>query len=262
MTDILMRIAAAKRLEVEARRIELPLERLQRRLNESPLPEAHRFASVLSSSEQINIIAEIKKGSPSQGIMVEDFDAGSLAKSYRAGGAAALSVLTDHDFFYGSFENLVVARKQSGLPVLCKDFILDPYQLYHARYHSADAALLIVRLHSARSLQQLIQTGTELGMDLLVETRSEDEVSMAIDSGAQIVGVNNRDLSDFSIDLAISERLARSIPDSVTKVTESGIFEPAHIVRLRNAGYHCFLIGQALVQAKDPVALIESLRSA
>lgn len=262
MTDILTKIAAAKRLEVEALKIDLPLDRLQQQLGESPPPDEHRFAAALADRTKVNIIAEIKKGSPSQGIMVEDFDAGTLAENYRAGGAAALSVLTDHDFFYGSFENLVTARTRSGLPVLCKDFILDPYQLYYARHRGADAALLIVRLHTVRDLQDLIKTGHDLGLDLLVETRNEDEIAMAVDCGAKIIGVNNRNLADFTVDLAVSEHLAEVIPDSVTKVTESGLFEPGHIVRLRDAGYHCFLIGQALVQSKDPAALIESLRLA
>jgi len=262
MTDILDKITTAKRLEVEQSKIELPIEKLRRDVDALPSREARRFEKALADTSRVNIIAELKKGSPSQGIMVEEFEPRSLAVRYREGGAAALSVLTDRKFFFGSFENLSSAREAAVLPVLCKDFILDPYQLLLARYHGADAVLLIARLHSDATLRGLIAGAHELGLDCLVETHAADEVSLALDCGARIIGVNNRNLADFSIDLAVSERLAEFIPTDVIKVTESGLSRPEHIARLKRAGFNCFLIGQALVQAEDPVALLKSIRSA
>jgi len=262
VTDILDKITTAKRLEVEQYKIELPIEKLRRHLDAGPEREPHLFEKALSDRSRINIIAELKKGSPSKGIMVEDFDPEDLARKYADGGAAALSVLTDHRFFFGSFENLTLAREAAQLPVLSKDFILDAYQILFARYHGADAVLLIARLHSAGNLKSLLECAQNMGMDCLVETHTPDEVNLAVDCGAGIIGVNNRNLADFSIDLSISEKLAELIPQDATMVTESGLSKPADISRLRKAGYNCFLIGQALVQADDPATLLKSLRSA
>ena len=257
--NILKEIAAAKRLEIERLKAELPVESLQRQL---PDHTAGTFRRALEGETETKIIAELKKGSPSRGIMVENFDPAALAAKYRDGGAVALSVLTERKYFYGRTEYLKEAAEASSLPVLCKDFILEPYQLYYARYSGADAVLLIVRLHSSGMLTELIKTASDLGLDCLVETHDSDEVKMAVDCGADIIGVNNRNLDDFSISLETSERLASLIPDNAIRVSESGIGTPDDIVRLRDSGYTRFLIGEALMTADDPVRLLQSLRTA
>ena len=257
--NILQEIAAAKRLEIERLKAELPLQSLQRQLPDHP---AGVFRRALAGGTETKIIAELKKGSPSKGIMVENFDLAALAARYRVGGAAALSVLTERNYFFGRAEYLKEAAEASSLPVLCKDFIIEPYQLYYARYSGADAVLLIVRLHRASMLTELINTASDLGLDCLVETHEGDEVKMAVDCGADIIGVNNRNLDDFSVSLKTSERLASLIPDSVIRVSESGIGTPDDIVRLRDSGYTRFLVGEALMTADDPVRLLQSLRTA
>ena len=259
MSDILQEIAANKRLEIEALKIMLPITTLEREVGPK---RKHTFRQALEDPSSIQIIAEMKKGSPSRGLIAPDFDPITLADNYQRGGAAALSILTESKYFYGRYEYIAPVAKSTGLPVLCKDFVVDPYQLFHAAYIGAAAVLLIIRLHSVPALRELIDLAEQLGLDCLVETHNEEEVAIALDIGAAIIGVNNRNLSDFSVDLAVSERLASLIPDSIIKVSESGIFEAADIVRLRQVGYTRFLIGEALVRAADPVGLLQTLRSA
>lgn len=255
--NILDKIALNKRAEVDQLMIEMPIEQVKDRLRDVPTIS---FKTALSNPDSINIIAELKKGSPSKGIMKPDFDPGALAAAYRDGGAAALSILTDSRFFYGSFENIALARHETSLPILCKDFILDPYQVYYARLMGADAVLLIVRLLGEMKLTRLLAVAAEIGMDCLVEVHDEKELQIAISAGADIVGVNNRNLSDFSVSLELSERLAAKIPPKVVKVAESGILDRGHVERLQASGYNNFLIGEALVTADDPTALLNSLR--
>lgn len=259
MRDILQEIAANKRLEIEALKIKLPITKLEREIG-SRLPNSFKLA--LDDPSAVHIIAEMKKGSPSRGLIAPNFDPITLADQYKEGGAAALSILTESKYFYGRYEYIAPAAESTGLPVLCKDFVVDPYQLFHAVYIGAAAVLLIIRLHSIQALRELIDLAEQLGLDCLVETHNEEEIAIALEIGANIIGVNNRDLSDFSVDLAVSERLARLIPAEIIKVSESGIFEAADIVRLRECGYTRFLIGEALVRADDPVRLLQTLRSA
>ena len=258
MTDILHKIAADKRREIEVLKEQLPLGKIMR---EIPDRTPFRLAAALSDSSAISIIAELKKGSPSLGVIAADFDPVELADKYLKGGAAALSILTEKNYFYGSYDHVAPAAETTGLPILCKDFVVDPYQLYHARYIGADAVLLIVRLHGRESLFEMITLAETLGLDCLVEVHDENETEIAVETGARILGVNNRNLADFTIDLATSERLANLIPDDVIAVSESGIFEPADIARLKQAGYTRFLIGEALVKASDPVLLLKTLRA-
>lgn len=259
MRDILEEIAANKRLEVEALKLRLPITTLERKMDPGP---GHVFRAALEDPSSIKIIAEMKKGSPSRGLIAPDFDPVALADNYQKGGAAALSILTESKYFFGNYKFVAPAAESTGLPVLCKDFVVDPYQLFHAVYIGASAVLLIVRLHSFDALRELLTLGDHLGLDCLVETHNEDEVEIALEVGASIIGVNNRNLSDFSVDLEVSERLARLIPDGVIKVSESGIFDAADIARLREVGYTRFLIGEALVRAADPVGLLQRLRLA
>ncbi len=154
-----------------------------------------------------------------------------------------------------------MAKRESGLPVLCKDFVIDPYQLHYAKMMNADAILLIVRLQNESGLSSLIKRATDLNLDCLVEVHDEGEVDIALKAGADIIGINNRNLADFSIDLGNSERLAKKIPDHVIKVSESGIFSRTEIDRLAASGFSCFLVGEALVTAADPAELIRLMRA-
>ncbi len=257
MADILRKIVADKRVEIEALKVDRPLETFR----DSLVADAGRdFRAAIARPDRVDIIAEIKRGSPSRGILSEDFNPMILAQRYRDGGAAALSVLTEQKYFFGRHEFLELAGKQAELPVLCKDFIFDPYQIYYARLMKADAVLLIVRLLPPDSLREFIEIARTIGLAALVETHNREEVQIAIDCGAEIIGVNNRDLADFTVRLETCEQLAAIIPENVVKVAESGIFTREHIERLGQSGFSSFLIGEALVRADDPVALLKELR--
>ena len=258
LNSILEKIIVNKRLEIEELKIEWPLQSLKERFPDRP---NGLFRKAVENRSGVNIIAEIKKGSPSKGILLADFDPVSLANQYRNGGAAALSVLTERKHFFGRVEYLELARHESGLPVLCKDFFIDPFQLHYARAMHADAVLLIVRLLTIESLCDYLRLADEIGLDCLVEVHDENELEIALDAGAEIIGVNNRNLEDFSVTLETSERLGKLMPKDVIRVAESGIFKVEDIVRLQKAGYNNFLIGEALVKAKVPAALIRSLRN-
>jgi len=254
---ILEKIAATRRAEIETLKQTQPLEDFIDVLEALPPP---RFKAALSTAEGINIIAEIKKASPSKGVLSEDFDAARLARLYRDGGAAAISVLTETAHFQGNFEYLQTAREVSGLPVLCKDFVVDRYQVFHAKHQGADAILLIVALHSRSALARHLRVARQVGLDCLVEAHSESELEIAIEAGAEIVGVNNRDLGDFSVSLDVSEQLAGRIPREVISVSESGISAYADVVRLQRSGYRNFLVGEAIMTSPDPVATLKELR--
>lgn len=256
--NILEKIAINKRMEIEELKINFPLEQIQKEL---PATEPHRFKRVLEASNTISIIAEIKKGSPSRGIISEDFDPLRLAELYCDGGAAALSVLTESKFFYGDYNYIRQIKKQFDIPVLCKDFILDPYQVYHAKWLGADAILLIIRLLTKEMLSRLYETAMNIGIDVLVETHDEHEVQTALDNDVDIIGVNNRNLETFDVDIQTAVKLSGLIPDSKIKVAESGIFSKEDVRVLREAGYSSLLIGEALVKAEKPDELIRELRS-
>ena len=259
MSTILERIAEQKREEVEALMLDLPLDDIVANL---PEKGRFRFREALGDTSKTNIFAEIKKGSPSKGIIREDFDPAVLARQYRDGGASALSVLTEETYFFGRFEYLQTASQESGLPVLCKDFLIDPYQVYHARYMGADAVLLIVRLLSRRRLTDFLVLAEDVGLDALVEVHDENELEIASDCGARIIGVNNRNLDTFQVDINTCRRLANQIPEDVIRVAESGIFTRNDIEMLTNDGYNSFLIGEALMTSNDPVELLNTLRGA
>jgi len=209
----------------------------------------------------LSAIAEIKRSAPSSGALRPGADAGALAAAYAAAGARALSVLTEPDFFGGRLQDIVAARDAAPLPVLRKDFVVDPYQIAEARAAGADAVLLIVAVLGART-REFLAHAAAAGLDALVEVHDEAELRLALDAGAAIVGVNNRNLADLSIDLATTERLAPLMPDGVTLVAESGIAAPADARRMRAAGAAAILVGSALMRSDDPGAALTALLAA
>ena len=253
---ILERIVAATTALTAQRRAELPLAGLARLAAAQPAPRD--FLAALRQPG-ISVIAEIKRASPSKGLLRADLDPAALAAVYAAHGAAAISVLTEPNCFQGSLADLAAARAAVTLPLLRKDFIVDPYQVYEARAHGADAFLLIVAALSSPALADLIELGRELGLTALVEVHDEAEVALALAAGAPVVGVNNRNLADFSVDLATTPRLRPLIPPAIPVVGESGIHSAADLARLAAAGVDAVLIGEALVTSADPGARLREL---
>jgi indole-3-glycerol phosphate synthase len=209
----------------------------------------------------VNIIAEIKSASPSAGDIVADPDAEAIARDYASGGAAAISIVTEPEFFRGSHEWIALARNASGLPVVMKDFVVEPSQVMRGIASGADAVLLLASLLDARQLTDFIGLLDAYGCDALVEVHDEAELERALKAEARIIGVNNRDLKSFRVDLATSERLARSMPEGVLRVAESGIRGREDVQRLRAAGFDAFLVGESLLRQSDRVAAVGALRS-
>jgi indole-3-glycerol phosphate synthase len=252
--DILARIVARKREEL--REATVPLTDL-RRLAETRTD--HRdFATALRSKHPA-VISEIKKASPSKGVLVEDFRPADLALKYQQGGAVALSVLTDKDFFQGSLADLRSARAATTLPVIRKDFTISEYHVYEAAAAGADAILLIVAILDEAELRAFRELAKTCGMAALVEAHNASEVDTAVRSGAEIIGINNRDLRTFKVSLDTSVDLAPSIPPGITKVSESGIFNPDDIRRLTTAGFDAFLVGEHLVKSGDATRALQEL---
>lgn len=219
------------------------------------------FAAALRSNPPA-IVAEMKKASPSRGVLQPDFHPAFIAHSYESGGAACLSVLTDKEFFQGSLHDLEAARAAVSLPVLRKDFTIDRLQIYEAAAHGADAILLIAAILEAAELRSFRELASSLGLASLVEVHTHDELASAIDSGAEIIGVNNRDLTTFEVSLDTSIKLSYLMPSDVTRVSESGIFTHGDVALLQDAGFHAFLVGEALMKSRDPGASLANLRRA
>lgn len=253
--DILARIVESKRLELAAVRA---AHREWERRAEDLMDERRPFAQALRSTRAA-IIAEIKKASPSRGVLASDFNPAVLAQAYERGGAAALSVLTDARFFQGSLDDLSRARRATHLPALRKDFVLEECQVAEAAAHGADAVLLIAAILPVRRLRQLREYAEQFRLDALVEIHDEDELAMALDSGARLIGVNNRDLRTFEVSLETSFRLGPKIPEGVLRVSESGIETREQVRRLEAAGFDAFLIGEHLMTAPDPCAALRAL---
>jgi len=209
--------------------------------------------------EKVEIIAEIKRASPSKGWLCQDLDVESLAHSYARGGAAAISVLTALAYFKGGLADLTKARHSADLPVLRKDFIFDAYQIYEARVFGADAILLIASILSLAELASLIETARSLGIAALVEVHNESEVEKALDARASLIGINNRNLADFSVDLGTTMKLRPLIPSPITVVSESGIKSHADIATLQAVGINAVLVGETLVSSPDPEAKLKEL---
>ena len=255
----LSEIIASKRRRAEAAKQTLP-PRAMLAMAENARAGAHSHAlwAALNAPERTNIIAECKRRSPSKGAINGDADPVMLAKAYESGGAIGISVLTEEDYFGGSLNDLRAVRNATALPILRKDFIFDEYQIYETAAVGADALLLIVAALDDEALVRLrILTEEELGMDALVEVHTERELGRAVDAGAKLVGVNNRDLRTFDVSLGTSIHLAPLVPNDVVLISESGIRSPSDISQLRDLGYSGFLIGETLMCATDPPALIQ-----
>lgn len=250
---ILDRIVRAKIERLDEAKRRTPIEELAREAApRASTRAANSMTAALRSKERINIVAEIKRRSPSKGIIRGDFNPEWIAERYAASGAAAISVLTEEDFFEGSLEHLCAVRSRVELPLLRKDFVFDEYQLHEALQAGADAVLLIVAILEDVLLARLIARARELGLDALVEVHSADEMHRAMDAGASIIGINNRDLTTFNVDLETSIELARLDPPDAILVSESGINTGDDIRRLREAGFKAFLVGEHLMRADDP----------
>jgi indole-3-glycerol phosphate synthase len=233
-----------------------------RELEQSPTYSAPRrgFAQGLRR-DGIAIIAEVKKASPSRGVIRPDFDPVAIAQSYEDAGAAGVSVLTEERYFQGHIDYVAQVRRAVQLPVLRKDFLIDPYQVVEARACGADAVLLIVAILGNRQLVEMLSAANEHGLDTLVEVHDESELERAVAVGAEVIGINNRDLRSFVTTLETAERLRPLVPDGAIPVAESGISAPADIARLRRAGFRAFLIGECLMRASDPGARLRELLS-
>ena len=258
MSNILDRIVAAKLKEIEGRKESLPQRALEERL--AAAPPVRDFRAALVRGPGLGIIAEVKKASPSAGVFRADFDPLAIARTYQEHGAAALSVLTDEPFFQGKIEYLNAIRQTVALPLLRKDFILDPYQIVEARSAGADAVLLIAEILGARELPALLGKVHELGMQALVELYDPENLPRVADSGARIIGVNNRDLRSFVTRLEHTLDLLPRMPPDACVVSESGIATRADMMRLESAGVHAVLIGETFMRAPDIGAKLRELR--
>jgi indole-3-glycerol phosphate synthase len=247
--SILDEICQKKREHVAAQKKRIPLAALKEKIETLEKPRG--FIKALKTHKFPAIIAEVKKASPSVGIIRENFDAIEIARAYGEAGAACLSVLTDEPYFQGKDEYLVDIRKSVSLPLLRKDFIIDEYQLFESRALGADCVLLIMAALTNEQARYLYQLSQKLGMDILVEVHDEEELIHAMDFAPQMVGVNNRNLKTLKVDVQTSHTLAKKIPADVVRVAESGISDPQTINALRADGYHAFLIGESLMKQDD-----------
>ena len=261
--SILEEILVRKRAEVSNAKEELPAGRMASAA-EACDESTRGFRTALARGSRPRIIAEMKARSPSRGVIRADFDPLTCAKAYFDGGAAAISVLTDKHYFGGELGTLEIVRRAVPLPLLRKDFVVDAYQIDEARVAGADAVLLIVAAFpgsdSTVEIRRLRDRADHLGLDALVEVHDDREFEIAIECGADLIGVNNRDLGTFEVDLEISERLAGRAPDGVVVVAESGIFTAKDVARLESAGADAFLVGEALMREPDPGLALRELR--
>jgi indole-3-glycerol phosphate synthase len=256
---ILDKILAQKVDEVATRQTKMPLKKVQNLARVACVPR--HFDQALRAGEHVALIAEVKKASPSKGVLIENFDPVAIGKTYSDNGASAISVLTDTPFFMGDLAYLNAVRGNVRVPVLRKDFIIDPYQVYETRAEETDALLLIVAALDDAQLADLHTLTNELGMSALVEVHDEAEVERALKIGATIIGVNNRDLKTFDMDLGTTARLAKLLPKEVILVAESGIHTPEDVANMASVGAHAVLVGESLVKSGDIASAVRQLSS-
>ena len=263
MSDILRRILARKAEEIAERSARIPLTELAARCADAP--PTRGFADAIRAriaQGEAAVIAEIKKASPSKGVIRANFDPTAIARSYAAGGATCLSVLTDVDFFQGADAYLVTARENCALPVLRKDFTIHPYQVYEARALGADCILLIVAALDDAALRELSLLAADLDLDVLVEVHDGEELVRALDVPSRLIGVNNRNLRTFEVSLDTTLALRERVPADRILVTESGIATRADVAKMREVGVHAFLVGEVFMRADDPGAALRRLFAA
>jgi len=260
LSDTLRRILDSKRAEVQARRQEAPQGEMERRARDAGRPRPFTEALCAAVAEmRVGLIAEVKRASPSGGLIREPFDPAAIARAYEAAGAACLSVLTDGPHFQGTAEHLRQAREATNLPVLRKDFMIDPWQVFEARAMGADAILLIMAALTDEQAEALEDTARSLDMAVLAEVHDEAELHRALGLETRLIGVNNRDLRSLRTDLAVSERLAPLIPADRIPIAESGIRTPDDVRRMAAAGARCLLVGEHLLRQPDPGAAARAL---
>ncbi len=262
MTNVLEKIVEVKRGEVAALQGPAAMARLEKLIAGQPPP---RSLSRALAGDGVSLIAEVKKASPSKGLLSPDFDPVRLAHTYSTNGASAISVLTDEPHFQGSLEHIRSIKRELGAgcpPVLRKDFIFDETQVYESRASGADALLLIVAILTASDIARLIGLAGRLGMECLVEAHDDDEVETALQAGAEIIGINNRDLTTFDVDVETTRRLRPLVPEGKTVVAESGIFTAADVARMKSWNVDAVLVGEALVTAPDIGAKVSELSGA
>ncbi len=256
---ILDQILQAKRKDLEELKRRFPVQRLRAAVEHAKPEDVRSFKKAVSGSHGIHLICEIKKASPSQGVLIEDFQPLRIAGIYEAGGAAAISVLTEPHFFKGRPSYLRTVRQVTRIPILRKDFILESYQLYETALLHADAFLLIASILTAEELDRLIQLGKDLGMDALVEIHSDEDLDKAVAAGAEIIGINNRNLRTLEVDPFMAKKLIPRIPKGIPVIIESGISRYEEIMEYKSIGINAFLVGTSLMKSADIAEKLASL---
>lgn len=257
MADILNKIVQTKWQEIAQAKENQPLETLQARCHD--LPPTRGFADALAQSPPIRLIAEVKKASPSAGLIREDFDPAMIAQAYQRGGASCLSVLTDQQYFQGDLSYLQLIRDSVSLPLLRKDFIVDPYQVYEARVAGADAILLIAECLDAANMKELHDLAVDLGMDVLIELHSPDNLPKVLATGTRLVGVNNRDLHNFQVDTQRTLDIRKEVPTTQLVVGESGVRDRQLVEQWQQAGINAMLVGESLMRKPDIESAVREL---